>query len=112
MPRFAAPTKAHSRGSVVRGAIEALVGLAVGALVLNTWVLGGLVVPAVVSGGSMAPSLLGTHMKWDCTDCRGTFTCDVESLPAVGTTAICPRCGHPCEVESGRLQSGQRELHP
>lgn len=110
MSHFAVTTKAHARGSVARGAIEALIGLAVGAIVLNTWVLGGLVVPAVVSGGSMAPSLFGAHMQWDCSDCRGSFACDVESLPATGQPAICPRCGHASEVESGRLQPGQRVL--
>ncbi len=110
MSRFAPSTKAHIRGSTARGAIEALVGVAVGALMINTWVLGGLVVPAVVSGGSMAPSLLGTHIKWDCPQCRSAFTCDVDSLPATGRPAICPRCGHDSNVDSGRLQSGQRVL--
>jgi signal peptidase I len=110
MSRLADTSNAHLRRSRSRGAVEAIVGLAVGAIVLNTWVLGGLVVPAVVSGGSMAPSLLGAHLKWNCPDCRGSFACDVESLPAIGQPAICPRCGHACEIESGRWQAGQRVL--
>ncbi len=110
MSRIAATSNAHPRRSHSRGTIEAIVGLAVGAIVLNTWVLGGLVVPAVVSGGSMAPSLSGAHMKWDCPNCSGSFTCDIESLPAAGRSAICPQCGHASEVESGELQPGQRVL--
>ncbi len=100
----------HARHCAVRGVIRAMVGLALGAIMVNTWLLGGLVVPAIVRGGSMAPTLLGTHLQWTCDGCNLKFACDVASLPSANCPAICPHCGHGNDVDRGVVKPGQRVL--
>ncbi len=46
-------------GSSLRTATQFAIGLAITALVLHTWLLMGLIVPVVVAGDSMAPTLNG-----------------------------------------------------
>jgi signal peptidase I len=90
--------------------VQASVGLLVAVIFINTWVVGGLVVPAVVTGSSMAPALLGTHVRWQCAGCKAEFRCDVESLPAAGRDAICPACGAANRSDRGQFVNGQRIL--
>jgi signal peptidase I len=90
---------------------HSLVLLAVAAIFVDTWIVGGLVVPAVVTGGSMAPTLLGPHYQWQCDACQRSFRCDLESLPAAPQRyATCPHCGQPNDVERGVLEPGKRIL--
>lgn len=46
---------------------------------------------AIISGGSMAPSLLGEHFKVKCSECSYEFACDTKK-PA-DNKVVCPNCG-------------------
>jgi signal peptidase I len=84
--------------------------LAAIALIANTWLVGGLLVPAVVSSGSMAPTLLGPHYRWQCSACARSFHCNLESTPATNRDAVCPHCGEHNEIAGGILSRGHRIL--
>ena len=100
--------KRPRRGGALGRPVHALVGLAVAAIMVDTYVVGGLFVPAVVSGGSMAPTLLGAHRTWRCNRCEQPFACNLESLPAAGRAALCPHCGTANDPAQGRDVPGQR----
>lgn len=104
-----APQSPNRRRAVHR-LVSALVGCAILALLANTWLVEGLFVPLVVSGGSMAPTLLGTHRQWQCVDCGQPFACDLESLPATGASAVCPNCGAANDPARGADVAGDRVL--
>ena len=72
-------------------AIQLLILLAVAAVLLETWCLRGLFCGLEVSGGSMAPTLVGAHHEVICGDCSYGFDCGVEGRPARGR-AVCPNC--------------------
>ncbi len=97
-------------GTGLRKVVQAGVLIAIVALLANTWLLSGIVVPAFVSGSSMAPTLLGPHVRWQCPGCERAVCCDVEALPSAGEDAICPHCGAHNEVAAGTLQAGDRLL--
>ncbi|MCE5267439.1 MAG: S26 family signal peptidase [Planctomycetaceae bacterium] len=63
------------------------------AVLIETWLVEGLLVPCQVVGGSMAPGLVGTHRAVVCGDCGFRFACgtDRHYFPA---TAVCPNCGY------------------
>ncbi|MCH2182900.1 MAG: S26 family signal peptidase [Mariniblastus sp.] len=48
--------------------------------------------PGVISGGSMAPTLLGRHYQVACNDCQFVFACDGINIPTDRQT-VCPNCG-------------------
>ena len=48
--------------------------------------------PGVISGGSMAPTLLGRHYQVACSDCQFVFACDGINIPTDRQT-VCPNCG-------------------
>jgi len=103
------PTHAtHNRAA--RGVVGVLVGCALAAILINTWIVEGLFFPLVVSGGSMAPALLGEHRDWHCDNCGQPFACDLESLPSNGATAVCPHCGAANELDDGVNGPGDRVL--
>ena len=58
----------------------------------------------IVSGSSMAPTLKGRHLKFDCSECKIAFSADpiqVKDVPRV----VCPNCG--CQqIESDTGVSG------
>jgi signal peptidase I len=94
---------------ISRELIHSIVGLAVLGILVHTWLLQGLVVPVVVTSGSMAPHLLGPHRQWVCLTCGHTLECDRESLSdAVGLN--CPHCGTACEISNGVDRPGDRVL--
>ncbi|MEX0677828.1 MAG: S26 family signal peptidase [Pirellulales bacterium] len=103
------PSQASAKRAA-RSLVGALVGLALAATLVNTWVVEGLFVPLVVSGGSMAPALLGAHRRWRCDECGRTFACNLESLPADGAAATCPHCGAPNDQNRGVDAPGDRVL--
>jgi len=98
-------TNAH----VSREVLHAIVGLAVLGILVQTWLFQGLMVPVVVTSGSMAPHLLGPHRQWVCATCGHTFQCDRESLSDV-VGLNCPNCGAAYEGSDGVDRPGDRVL--
>ena len=80
----------HSR---LRRLIETLAVTLIVLLVLRTWLVEGLFRPLVVTGGSMAPAMVGMHREVTCGDCQYRFACGSEHSP-VGPRAVCPNCGY------------------
>jgi signal peptidase I len=82
----------HWPGRVFR----ALVVLAVAALLIETWCIEGLFVSLEVDGGSMAPTLVGSHREVTCRDCGYQFDCNADAEPARERRrpAACPNCGY------------------
>jgi len=80
----------HSR---LRLLTEWCLWFVVAVVILRTWFLDGLVVPIKVSGGSMAPTLLGPHREVVCADCNFGFVCGTDAEPA-SDWAVCPNCGY------------------
>jgi signal peptidase I len=97
-----------------RGACGALLRMAVGSvifgLLVDTWLVDGLVTPLVVSSGSMAPALRGPCLQWHCAGCGSEFACGCESLPASGRPVVCPVCGAENDPAAGLPRAGQRVL--
>jgi signal peptidase I len=91
-----------------RAILHAAVGAAIAALAANTWLVGGVAVPLVVAGGSMAPVFQGAHVAWSCAACGQEFTCGVESLPPPWHAAVCPTCRAKNTMSSGTEQPGDR----
>jgi signal peptidase I len=92
--------------TVVEGGV--LVLLVVG--LVETWLIGGSLVPYRVAGGSMAETLLGTHREVICGDCGFPFPCGTDVLP-VAPRAACPNCGYPANpLEALPEVAGQRVL--
>jgi signal peptidase I len=82
----------HKHGRL-RTAIDACVWLLLAGIMLETWLVAGLVVPCRVVGGSMAETLLGVHRQVVCVDCGHRFACGTdEASPA--PRAVCPNCGY------------------
>ena len=44
--------------------LHALVAVTLVAIGIETWLVAGLLVPLIVEGGSMAPTLQGAHRAW------------------------------------------------
>ncbi len=59
--------------------------------------------PAVVAGSSMAPCLRGEYVRFQCPDCRFSFSADAARPPVDGR-AVCPNCG----LANINWSSGQR----
>jgi signal peptidase I len=96
------------RGWAMRRLIRVLVGGSVLALLVDTWLVEGLLAPVIVASGSMAPALLGPHRQWRCARCSHDFDCGLESLPAPGVAAVCPNCGAENDAEQGVDRHGDR----
>ncbi len=93
-----------------RRLLRVLLASAIFAVLAKTWLIEGLIVPIVVTSGSMAPSLLGPHRQWRCTTCQREFDCGLESLPAAGILAVCPECGAEHDPLQGVDRDGDRVL--
>lgn len=52
----------------------------------------GLVFPIRIASGSMAPALLGPHQLVNCSECKFSFRCGVDTQAPLGR-ATCPNCG-------------------
>jgi signal peptidase I len=91
-----------------RHVLELAVGVLVAVLVVETWLAMGLVVPVVVSGSSMAPTLRGPHRLFHCPDCRGEYTVGLDE-EAEDPRAVCPACGSLSATVAGdAVQPGDR----
>ena len=77
----------------LRHSVELLVCLLLASMVTRTWLVEGLFVPFLVSGGSMADTLVGRHREVVCSDCGHRFDCDAEVRPR-SPRAVCPNCGY------------------
>ncbi|MBN1394955.1 MAG: hypothetical protein JW959_08025 [Pirellulales bacterium] len=73
--------------------IEWTAYLVLATLLVETWLLKGLVAPCRVVGGSMAEAALGDHRKVVCADCGFPFNCGADGPPPPPRT-VCPNCGH------------------
>jgi len=108
------PEQTRSRATLGSRALRRLVRWAVGCgvlvLLVDTWLVEGLLAPVIVASGSMAPALLGPHRQWQCAGCQRTFVCGLESLPAAGVPAVCPNCGAENDVAAGFDGRGDRVL--
>lgn len=56
--------------------------------------------PGVIVGGSMAPTLLGSHYRCRCARCDFEFACDSEQA-ASRPSLVCPNCGNPSVSTQG-----------
>jgi len=74
-----------------RPTVELFVLMMVAGLLVRTWLLEGLFVPLVTSGGSMAGTLVGRHREVICADCGHRFDCGADVCP-VSPRAVCPNC--------------------
>jgi signal peptidase I len=93
-----------------RSAVHSLVGCAIVLLVIDTWLVQGLVMPLSVASGSMAPVLRGPRLHWVCQKCGQSFACGLESLPPAERDAVCPFCRAPNDVVLGAARPGDRLL--
>ncbi|HTU26548.1 MAG TPA: S26 family signal peptidase [Pirellulales bacterium] len=93
----------------MRMALRILIGVAILALVAQTWLVMGVVAPVVVAGGSMAPNLVGEHYHVVCRACGRPFDCGLESLPSE-PRALCPSCGSWCALDAAEVKPGERLL--
>jgi signal peptidase I len=101
-----------SRAPVHRGlfrwTLEAAVLLGIGGAMFSTCFVEGVIVPVVVTSGSMAPALLGPHRTAECPDCGMRFAYDVEMMTDSAPTATCPNCGHQAAPTSAQPSPGDR----
>jgi len=82
--------------------------LGIGGAMFSTWFVEGLIVPVVVTSGSMAPALLGPHRTAECPNCGMRFAYDVEMMTDSAPTATCPNCGHQAAPTSAQPSPGDR----
>jgi len=79
--------------SLHRVAVESAVWLLLAALLVETWLVKGILPPCRVSGGSMAESFPGRRRCVVCADCGFAFSCGVDR-PPLQPRAVCPNCGY------------------
>ena len=85
-----------------------LAGILVAAGLHRLWMLEGLILPVRISGGSMAPALIGEHVSITCSDCRYPFVYDAQRPAELG--AVCPNCGYRHTDQSAVVKRGQHVL--
>jgi signal peptidase I len=83
--------RAASEANTVRSAIQFTVGLVVMAVIARVFLVMGLIVPVIVAGSSMAPTLNGSHVEVVCPQCAAFVQVGTDQLPP-GANAICPNC--------------------
>ncbi len=80
----------QKQGHLLLGWIVA--GAALGLLLARVLAVQGLFAPIEIDGGSMAPSLLGSHREVRCSDCGFAWKCETFADNAA-PRMICPNCG-------------------
>jgi signal peptidase I len=89
--------------------IERVILLFAGLVVFRTWFVEGFPVFCAVNGGSMATTLLGSHVDFVCSRCKFVFHCDAQDCD--GTTLLCPNCSARLGIASPLVVlSGDRVL--
>lgn len=76
----------------MRRSVETVVVLAIMAVVLHFFLVLGLIVPVIITSGSMAVDFVGSHRHVVCQDCGQPFDVGEEALPT-NMLAVCPNCG-------------------
>ncbi len=90
--------------------IRVAITLAIGLLVLRTWLMLGLVAPVHVAGDSMAGTLLGPHHVFTCQTCGHHFPVSAERM-RTDRMAVCPLCRQTTgPTDETNLSSGQHLL--
>jgi signal peptidase I len=96
--------------SVFGTILHVAVGCALVVILVDTWLVTGLLAPVVVVGESMAPALVGPHRAWTCVHCRHEFVRGAESLPLFAGAAVCPHCRTVNRADAGVDRRGDRVL--
>jgi signal peptidase I len=81
--------RARRVSSLARRIVETAVVTVIALTLAMTWQ----VQCYVVSGASMAETLLGQHRQLTCGDCGRTFRCGDDEPIMIGKRAVCPNCG-------------------
>ena len=76
------------------------------AIVAGAWLGRGF----TIDGGSMAPVLLGPHVRLECPACQLAFDVGVEDETTVERPATCPNCGSPVERNPAAIADGDGVL--
>ncbi len=84
--------------------LHMVVGTAIFALFVRTWVVMGLVEPVTVTGCSMAPNLVGPHVQAECDRCLQSVRIGDDQIPQGGILS-CPYC------DGGRIALVGKSLH-
>src|SRR5438270_4465689 len=104
--------------SNVKETVESILVAFILAFIFRAFVVEAFVIPT----GSMAPTLYGAHVRYNCPDCgyvfdvgfKGTQTAtDDIDIPDVGTPTVdahCPNCGYGFPVEKQPVRFGDRIL--
>jgi signal peptidase I len=93
---------------LVSVSLAALFALVFGFLAFRTWGVQGTVFPVRVASGSMAPTLLGPHLRLTCPDCGFPFAFGSEFIADEFTT-VCPNCGcRDQDIDLATAHAGQR----
>lgn len=91
----------------MRSAIQFAVGVVLFAIVARAFLLMGLIVPVVVHGSSMAPTLIGPHIAVTCPRCGLDGQIGTDQLPLGGWVA-CPDCTALMTVNDLPVSEGDR----
>src|SRR5436853_4235083 len=94
------PARPHPEGNI-KDTVESILVAFILAFIFRAFVVEAFVIPT----GSMAPTLLGAHMRFRCNDCGYCFEVNYSSPPTrdgevvISNTAdlrdaICPNCGY------------------
>src|SRR5918992_1504355 len=96
-----APAAHHHHEGSVKETVESILVAFILAFIFRAFIVEAFVIPT----GSMAPTLLGAHMRFRCDDCAYRFDVnftgrsvgDDVDIPSVATnrtySVICPNCG-------------------
>jgi signal peptidase I len=79
------------RSAKFYGSLQTILLVAVVLLASETLLVLGIVTPVAIHGSSMAPALLGPHLKARCPHCGWGFAVGVAPLPQ-GRPIVCPDC--------------------
>jgi signal peptidase I len=104
-----ANVRSSHRLQLARCGVELVVGVLIAVLVEQTWLVDGLFAPLVVSGGSMAETLLGCHRDVICDDCGHAMVCGSDADPPPAE-AICVNCDHANDLADQPEIPGDRVL--
>jgi signal peptidase I len=78
----------------IKETLESIVIAFILAFVFRAYVVEAFIIPT----GSMAPTLLGAHLRLTCEQCGYTFTTDVPDRRIDSPAALCPMCRQPNPV--------------
>ena len=76
----------------------------IGGILCETWIVGGLLSAYTISGGSMAPALLGPHREITCPQCGYSWAADWTGLDDQ-PFFTCPDCGTAARRDPSRLSA-------